>query len=128
MVTHTSKKAHVGACNRLKCKTSVRKSEPEHHISWHVNELLGYIHMWLKIVILQATQGLFESIYVCMCVCVCYSYTLLLYIALIQSSAEPSTPAMRCTLMSKGAWVEPRAHHAIIKHDGTWREENIWHC
>lgn len=35
---------------------------------------------------------------------------------------------MRCTLMSKGAWAEPGAHHAIIEHDGTWREANIWHC
>lgn len=78
-MTHTSKKAHVGACNRLQCKTSVRKSEPEHHINWHVNELLGYIHMWLKIVILQATQGLFESIYVCMCVCVLQLHTTVVY-------------------------------------------------
>lgn len=60
----------------------------------------------------------------CECVCVCVTAV---YSA-NSKACRAQRPARRCTLMSRGHGRSLLRSRAIIKHDGTRREANIWHC
>lgn len=67
-----------------------------------------------------ASLGWLEVGQVCVCVSAVYSAN--------SKACRAQRPARRCTLMSRGHGRSQLRSRAIIKHDGTRREANIWHC